>query len=136
MDYLAFLEREGLDLAIFKGPVLVFSSRGEGLRPLLEAVEKLAHEPGGYVVADRVVGRAAALLALMLEPSEVHALVMSSGALSLLASRGVRAVARRVVEHIASEGGKPCPFEQALRDVEEPEEAYRIVKEMLEGGGQ
>ena len=45
-------------------------------------------------------------------------------------------MARRVVEQIMSGSGKPCPFEQALRGVEEPEEAYRLVKERLGKSGQ
>ncbi len=134
MDYLAFIEEAGLNLAVFRGGRLLFSSREEGLRPLLRAVEELGPLcPRGCVIADRIVGRAAALIALLLEPSEVHAIVMSSAARGILTSRGVRTVARELVEFITRPDGRPCPFEEALRGVDKPEEAYELVRRMLSG---
>ena len=133
MDYLRFLEERGLDLAIFKDGELVFSSAQEGLSPLVRAIEEVGLERlRGCVVADRVIGRAAALLICLMGAREAHALVMSKGALRALEEHGIIARARELVEHITAPDGKsPCPFERLVEDVEEPEEAYRLIVKRL-----
>jgi len=133
MDYLRFLEERDLDLAIFKDGELVFSSAQEGLSPLVRAIEEVGLERlRGCVVADRVIGRAAALLICLMGAREAHALVMSKGALRALEGHGIIAQARDLVEHITAPDGKsPCLFERLVKDVEEPEEAYRLIVRRL-----
>ena len=133
MDYLRFLKERGLNLAIFKDGELVFSSAQEGLSPLVRAIEEAGLERlKGCVVADRVIGRAAALLICLMGAREAHALVMSKGALRALEEHGIIARARELVEHITAPNGQaPCPFERLVEDVEEPEEAYRLIVRRL-----
>jgi len=135
VDYLRFLKERGLNLAIFKDGELVFSSSQEKLSPLVQAIEEVGLERlEGCVVADRIIGRAAALLMCLMRAREAHALVMSKEALRALERHGIAARAGELVERImAPDGRAPCPFERLVEGVEEPEEAYRLVVRRLKG---
>lgn len=79
--YLEELERTGLSLLIYRGGEVIFSSAGGGMRPLLEAIETLGRDMlRGTIVADKIVGRAAALLIVYMEAAEAHAAIISAAA--------------------------------------------------------
>src|SRR3972149_6633746 len=75
------LEKSGLSLMVYRGDRIIFSSDGKGIMPLLDAVDKIGRQGlRGTLVADKIVGRAAALLILYIHASEAHASVISAGA--------------------------------------------------------
>ncbi len=83
----------------------------------------------GFSAADRVVGRGAAFLYILLGVTAVHAVVISAPALSLLTTYGITVTYDTCVDHIINRTGDgPCPFEHAVLDIEEPAEAYRAIR--------
>ena len=61
--YLEQLVDSESNLIIFRGNEQVFSSSGRGIAPLIEAIDTVGRESlAGVTTADRVVGKAAALL--------------------------------------------------------------------------
>ncbi|MFQ6053863.1 MAG: DUF1893 domain-containing protein, partial [Candidatus Bathyarchaeia archaeon] len=79
--YLEELEKTGSSLLIYKGGEVIFYSADGGMRPLLEAIETLGRDKlRGTVVADKIVGKAAALLTVYMGAAEVHAALISAGA--------------------------------------------------------
>jgi len=121
-EWLALLEREGLSLLILKGGKTVFQSSEHGIRPLLEAVAHLAPALTleGSTVIDKVVGKAGALLICYFRGKQVYAKTMSRSAAELLKRNGVDFEAEEVVEAI----GGGCPFERAVSEIDDPEEAF------------
>jgi len=136
------LERlpQGVTLQLYRLPVAgdvlgepLFSSSGRWLHPLFELEQFMsAHSgPGGGLAAsapglflrDRVIGSAAAFLILRLGLCEVEADIAGRRALQLLRERGVSAEANACVEAIG------CATEQLLKDVSDPEAAYRMLAE-------
>ncbi|MDW5298830.1 MAG: DUF1893 domain-containing protein [Sedimentibacter sp.] len=78
------LEKEKLTLAIVKDGKLVFSSYERGIKPLYTAVEQLKNELEGSSVADKVTGKAAAMLCKYANIKELHTKLISENAMKLL----------------------------------------------------
>ena len=127
--YLAELDERGMCLMVWKGEEVVFSSPSKGIRPHLEAIEKLGREKlANSVMADKIVGRAAALLMLYSVPAEVHAGVITTIAKELLRAKGVKVCSDVEVPAIKEKDGRIyCPFEAMVQGISDPEEAYPAI---------
>ena len=73
------------------------------------------------LVEDKIVGKAAALLLVRIGIRQVKAGVLSKLAKGVLERYGVRFSSSTIVERI------DCQTESLLADVEDPEQAYRII---------
>ena len=131
--YLEQLVNSENSLMVFKVDELVFSSSGRGIAPLVEAIDTVSREGlAGVTTADRVVGKAAALLNLYIGASEVHAGVISSGAKELLSEYGVGYEFLEDTDVVkAKDGVVFCPFEKLVWDVSDPEEAHALIRAKL-----
>ena len=131
--YLALLEDSGQNLLVFRDGELIFSSGSRGVAPLVEAVDAFGREGlMGVVTADRIVGRAAALLNVYMGAVEVHALLISAGAEEVLGGHGVGFVFREETDAIKMRDGVVfCPFERLVQGVSDPEEAYLMIRAKL-----
>ena len=133
--YLAELDKTGMCLMIWKGGEVIFSSPSKGIRPHLEALERLGKEKlAGSVMADKIVGRAAALLMLYSVPTEVHAGVITTKAKELLMTNGVKVCPDVEVPAIKEKDGRIyCPFEAMVQGITDPEEAYPAIVAKMRG---
>jgi hypothetical protein len=103
----------------------IFSSTGEWLHPLFELEEFLnagSCPRESVLVEDKIVGKAAALLLVRLGIRRIRAGLLSSLARAVLERYEMEYEAAGSVERI------DCRTEILLSEVEDPEEAYRIVK--------
>ena len=115
----------------------VFTTIQRGVAPLLTWLDSET-DLTGFSAADRVVGRGAAFLYCLLGVKEVYAHVMSKPAAEVLRAHGIPVCADRFVEGIVNrQGTGPCPFEAAVMDIRDPEEALTAIrnkrKQLLEG---
>jgi len=133
--YLSELEESGMSLIIRKGEAVVFRSSAKGLQPHLEAIRSLGREAlRGTIMADKIVGRAAALLMLYSRPSEVHAGIITAGGRLLLEGGGVKVFYADEVEAVKVKDGRIyCPFEGMVQGISDPEEAYRAIEARMGG---
>ena len=131
--YLEQMVNSENNLMIFRDDTLVFESQGRGIAPLIEAIDTLGRENlSGVATADRVVGKAAALLNLYMGAVEVHAGVISSGAKALLSGHGVQYQFLEETDVVkAKDGVVFCPFEKLVWDVSDPEEAHALIRAKL-----
>lgn len=114
---------------------LILQCQGIGIRPLLEQLENTALLPlmDGSVLGDRVVGKAAALLALRGGVVGVYSPLMSRPAEELLRMHGIPVAYRRMVTHILNRTGDgTCPMEQAVENLWDPEQAPGVLRHRLE----
>ena len=87
----------------------------------------------GYVSADKVVGKGAALLYALLGIKEIYASVISESALSVLQKSGIACTYDTLVPHIINRRGDGiCPIESATMDIENPEDAPTTIIKTLE----
>ncbi len=120
--YTYVLEKEGR----------VCAGRERGIAPLLRLSESGADFRGGSA-ADKIVGRAAALLYAGLGIGSLYAEVLGEGGLAVLRrykiAVGYGTLTKRIVNR---DGTDICPMERAVEGIDEPEAAKRALHARLE----
>ncbi|HHV62941.1 MAG TPA: homoserine kinase [Firmicutes bacterium] len=123
------LVAEGLGLVVVKDGRVISASRESGIRPLLNAVMQFDGELEGAAVADKIMGRASALLCIEAGVRAVYAPVMAHGAAGELARRGIDFTAGMIVPRILNHAGNDsCPFEKLTMDITDPGEAFCAIR--------
>lgn len=124
------LAEEGQSLVVVRNGRMLFSSRLPGIQPLLDALDN--NVLPGSAVADKVLGRAAAMIVVQGQVTAVHTPVMSQGAADVLSEAGVLYCAERTVPQILNhEGTGPCPVEAATEFTVVPEKGVNAVRKLL-----
>ena len=102
-----------------------------GIAPLLSYLDS-GRTLTGFCAADKVVGRAAAFLYVLLQVDELYAEVISESAEVVLRDYGVRFFAGETVPAIRNRTGDGfCPMEQAVLGVDDPKRAYTVLNERI-----
>lgn len=106
----------------------IITTTQRGVKPLLDWI-KLKTDLRGFAAADKVVGKAAAFLYVLLGISEIYALVISDAACAVFERFNIPARYEKRVEYIINrDGSGKCPMEQAVWDINSPEEALEVIK--------
>ncbi len=107
---------------------MVYTTRERGVAPLLRWLDD-GVALNGFSAADRVVGRGAAFLYCLLGVQEVYARVMSRPAAEVLSTHGIHAQADTFVDGIINRKGTgPCPFEAAVLEIQDAQEALAAIQ--------
>ena len=129
-EYALSLLAEGNTCALV-GESKTLCSTKRGVAPLLAWLDE-KESCKGLIAADKVVGRAAAFLYLLLGVSEVHALVLSDSAEEVFLRFGLPYSFREKVPAIRNRAGDEfCPMEQAVLGIEEPLSALTAIRNRL-----
>ncbi len=117
----------GHTCAICKGGK-IYTSDERGVKPLLFWLGT-GEDLHGASAADKVVGKAAAFLYILLGAREVYAGVISEPALSVLKAQGIDVEANIVVPAIRNRSGDGyCPMETAVWDIGDAETAKAAIE--------
>lgn len=134
---LRLLDSRGYTCVVCKDGA-TFTATHRGVRPLLDWLTE-GTDLLGFCAADKVVGRATAFLYVLLGVEEVYAHVMSRPAAEVLRAHNILVEAGTYVDGIINRTGTgPCPFESAVLNISEPEEALAAIhaqREQLRTGG-
>jgi len=132
-DLINRLDKEESNLLILKDCEIIYSSKEDGMAPLLEAIERLGLEKlVNSTVVDKIVGKAAALLIAYFKAEEVYTKLLSRSAIEVLKAHGISYAAQRVIDYIRSKDDKGvCPFEKMVLKIEDPQEGYKKLKSGL-----
>lgn len=123
------LSEKGLTLSIVKNAETIFESVSHGVSGFLEAVEKFEDELGGASVADRVAGKAIALLCVYARIKAVYAITLSERAKAVLEKSAIHHEWDYLVESILDiDKVGICPFEKLATGISDPAEAYERLK--------
>lgn len=127
----ALLDEGDYTCVLVKGDT-VYTSRERGVKPLMTWLEE-GVSLVGFSAADKVVGKATALLYVLLGAERVYARVASEHAAEVLCTHGIPLVADTVVPAIRNRTNTGfCPMEQATRDIIDPKDAPKAIKDALE----
>lgn len=130
------LKQKNLDLVIVKNGRIIFENGSQGIRGLLRAIEKLGTESVGSSVADRIVGRAAAMLCAYSKVASVFAVTISEEGIKVLKDNKVLCRFENRVPNILNyEGTDICPFEKLVMGFTKPEEAFKKLKFFVDTQG-
>lgn len=109
----------------------VYASTKSGIAPMIGFIEN-GFELNGFSAADKIVGKAAAMLFVLAGVKEVFAVVMSGQAEALLLNHGVACSYDTLTDSIINrEGTDLCPMEKAVKEIEEPQAAFEAIKHTL-----
>jgi hypothetical protein len=123
------LLNRAVTLCIVRNGKILFETASHGLSGFLRATEELGEQLSGASVADKIVGKAVALLCLHSKIEAVYASVISRTAKELFEQHSVCAEWGELVENILSDC-KPtaCPFERLAAEIADPHEGYKRLK--------
>ena len=95
-------------------------------------LELLDQDLRGFCAADKVVGKAAAMLYCLIGVSEVYARIISEPALAVLKAEGIGVFYDQIVPAIRNRTGTGfCPMEAAVWDLADPQAAPEILRNAL-----
>lgn len=121
------LMQENLTCVVLQDDKMVFRSNASGLEPLMEY---RAMEPQGRnrILVDRVVGRAAAYLAVSMGIRHVVTTLVCVGALDIFDQHAVQCTYRYVIRHVTDRSGQhQCEFDQTLEGIRNPDQALKVI---------
>ncbi len=110
----------------------VFTSQERGVKPLLFLLKEKKEFLKGASVADKVIGKAAALLMALGEIKEVHTLIISEPAIKVFEKHNIPCFYDKKVTRIVNRTGDGlCPMESLCLDVENPQEAFQKITDFI-----
>lgn len=116
--------------AVYKDSLCLSSERG--LKPLILWLEEDSEFLRGAVVADKIIGRAAAMIMVRSGVCEVYGNVMSNGAVSIFEEAGIPYSYSNTCIAISNRRGDGiCPMEKAVSRISDAEEAYKVLREKV-----
>ncbi len=102
-----------------------------GVKPLVTLLDSGA-DCRGFSAADKIVGKAAAMLFSLLGVNGVYAAVMSEAGKAYLDSKGIKSEYGTLVPEIINRAGTGrCPMEQAVSETDDAREGFEHIKERL-----
>lgn len=124
----ALLEKDGYTCVLCGGET-IYTSRHRGVRPLMDLLDT---DVAGFSAADKVVGKATALLYCLLGIRQLYAKVISDAAITVLQSHGIGVQWEKRVEYIINrEGTGRCPMEVATEHISDPALAPDAIRKKL-----
>jgi len=122
------LIKDGCTSVVRKGDSVYFS-KARGVKPLLNWLDE-GMDFTGYSAADKVVGKAAAMLYVLLGVSRIHALVISEKAMQVLAGNGIEVTYDTLTERIHNRTNTGfCPMEAAVWEIDDLQEGLQAVRD-------
>ena len=123
------LNTERLTLSIVKDRNIIFESAAHGISGLLDAIEENGDSLEASSVADRIAGKAAALLCIYAKVKAVYAATLSQKAKEVLEEQHVYHEWDNIVENIFNaDKTAVCPFEKLATETLSPSDAYGKLK--------
>ena len=124
------LEKEKLTCCIIVGDK-IYKSTKRGVAPLVEWYDENCSMKGASC-ADKVVGKAAAYLYVLLGVKDVFASIISEKAAQVFLHYDIAFTYAECVPAIINRTGDGfCPMETAVADIDDPKEALFAVKEKM-----
>jgi hypothetical protein len=126
------LSKTDYSIVVIKNGKILTKRQGLGIRPILEAIDELDSSICDSVIGDRILGKASALLCRYANAKGVYSPQATKTAIALLIMADIPSQIDQMVPYIKNRNGDGvCPFEEMLKDVESPDEAYNILKKRV-----
>jgi len=119
-----------LSFIIVKNGKIIAKSKSSGIKSLVDAIAKYQENVVGAALADKVVGRAAILLAAKAKVSTVYAKLVSLSALELASHLQLALIYDKTTKIILNRRkNDTCPFEKIVMNTDDPEKAYQALRQ-------
>jgi len=129
----SILEDNHSTCVILKGDEIIYTSSFIGVKPLLVFMkESRDYEPSELTLVDKVIGKAALLLAAKIGITEIYTPVTSLAALAAAKAHHIRLYAIEAVPFIENRDKTGmCPIEMSVIDTNDFDEAFHRINETI-----
>ena len=129
----ALLEKNDSTCIILKDGEIIYTSSFIGVKPLLVFMKNHRDvSPEGLVLVDKVIGKAALMLAARMRFREIYTPVTSLAALASAKELNISLHAAEVVPYIKNRTNTGmCPIEMSVIQTNDLEEAYININEAI-----
>ena len=125
----SFLSK-GYTCVLIKGETEYMSTK-TGIAPMMEFIER-GVDLNGFSVADKIVGKAVALLFAKAKIVEVYAAVISKSAIEVLNNFKIKFSFKTKTKKIINRSNTGiCPMEETVLEINDPILAYTALKNKL-----
>lgn len=109
----------------------IYTSRERGVKPLLDWFYSDI-DTNGYAAADKVIGKAAAYLYVLLEIKEIYTMVISEPAYEVMKKYGIEVHYEQLVDAIRNRTNTGfCPMETAVMDIDNADDALIAIRNKI-----
>ena len=127
------LEKEKLALVIVKDAKVIFSSKEKGIKPIYTAVNTLKDKLYNSSVADRVIGKAAAMLCKYSNIKVLHTKLISESAIKVLEKENIIFTYDESAPYIKNRDKTDlCPVEKLSSDIDNPNLLIEKITDFLD----
>ncbi len=121
------LIKDNLTNVLYDGNIILKSTR-RGVAPLV-AYTQTKRDYSSFVAADKVTGKAAAFLYVLLGIKFLYTGILSEPALTVLKENGIQVYFDELVPLIKNrQGDGLCPMEQSVLEIENASDALTAIK--------
>ena len=111
---------------------IVYEAEGRGVSPLMRLYDNDIEKLKNAEVADKIIGKAAAMILHLGGAKAVHGEIMSRSAVEYLSAKGIEHRYGRYVDIISNRTGNGiCPIEKSVLETDDPEEGIKLIKETI-----
>ena len=123
------LLKENHTIVIYKRDASVIVSNDRGVAPLMKLLNEDSEQLRDSMVADKVIGKAAALLMVHAGVKEVYTPTISKPAVDVFENYNVKISYDKIVDRIINRKGDGlCPLETLCLEIDHPEEAFLKIQ--------
>ncbi len=125
------LKEGGYSLVLYKEGEW-FTSEKRGIAPIMELLKENKELLRGAYVADKIIGKAAAMLLIEGGITYLHADIISEHAIESLQKSNIGFEYQVLVPYIVNRTGDGmCPMEETVLNVTDTKEAYELLQEKI-----
>ncbi len=125
-------QKDGAAFVLVKNGRVLAQGTREGIGELLAAVDTLGAETHGASLADKIVGKAVAMVAASANLRAIYSPLASEAAQHVLLRHQILLTADRLVPLILNKRGDgPCPMERLTLPLENPQSAMTALREFV-----
>lgn len=123
------MDSEGLS-CVLKNNKIIHKSTECGVKPLLKLLDS-GVDYTDFSAADKICGKAAAFIYILLRVKEVYSPVMSFGAVDVFGKYGVDFYFDSLADYIQGRTGGICPIEHSVLEADTPSMALELIKNKI-----
>ena len=129
------LSSEDYSIVVIRDEKILKYKREVGIRSILEIIDEIGDEIKQTVVGDRILGKASAFLWRYSKIKGVYSPLATKTAIAILIIGGIPCQADEMIPFIKNNNSNCLSsYEKMLKNVELPEEAYKILKDNVING--
>lgn len=126
------LNRDSLAFVIVKESAILCTGTRDGVGELIETMDALGEQARGAVLADKIVGKAVAMIARLAHLCTVYSPLMSQAACDALARDQIAFEYDRLVPLILNKRNDgPCPMERLTLPIDDPHAAVSALRDFV-----